>query len=62
MNTLNSYSLNIKEIDDYLHRIFDLQSDLRDKDQRIEMLEFELSLERGVTKYLSNEMFTGGGR
>lgn len=57
MNTL--YALNIKEISDYLHRIFDLQSKVRDKDHRIEMLEFELSLERGVTKYLSNQMFTG---
>lgn len=43
-----SYDLNISEVENYLNRIFDLQSKVRDKDFKIAMLEFELALEKNL--------------
>ena len=43
-----SYSLTIVEIENYLQRIFDLESKLLDKDFKIAMLEFELKLEKNL--------------
>lgn len=39
-------NLRIEEVENYLNRIFDLQSKLIDKDFKIALLEFELKIER----------------
>lgn len=40
------HNLKINEVENYLNRILDLKLELIDKDFRISMLEFELTLEK----------------
>ncbi len=42
----NIYKLNIEQAEKYLQTIFELQDTIRVKDSKIQMLEFELALEK----------------
>ena len=40
------YDLNIHDLENYLHKIFDLEKQIIDKDSKIQALEFELYLRK----------------
>ena len=46
MSNVQTYNFNLIEVENYIKTIFDLQKKLEEKDAKINMLKFELALEK----------------
>jgi hypothetical protein len=42
----SSYSFRVDEVEKYLNKIFELSANLKEKDSKISLLEFELAIEK----------------
>ena len=52
----HTHNITIKEIEDYLNKIFDIQSQKEENEQKVSMLDYEVELE-GQLLYISKLNF-----
>lgn len=55
------YSFKLDELEKYLNKIFELQANLKARDSKIALLEFELAIEKLLLEELKSARFQASG-